>query len=208
MSQCLIQTGEYQPEVSAAVAKWLPPGGVMVDVGANVGFMTMLGARRAGPAGRVLAIEPNPAMVVAVRRHLERNLISNVRLVQAGCSETRGSLPLYIAPDGNPGRTSLSAKNADSQRSVEVDVMPLDELVAEFNPLRLDLLKIDVEGAELQVLQGAKETLRRFRPVILMEVDPHLLASFGTRPEEIFNLLSELGYRHEQLSEHDIVARC
>jgi FkbM family methyltransferase len=208
LSRCLIHEGVYQPEVSAAVVKWLPQGGVMVDVGANVGYMTMLGARRVGPAGRVLAIEPNPYMVEAMRRHLDKNGISNVSIVQAGCSRAKGSFPLYLSPDRNPGMTSLSAKNAHSQRSIQVDVVPLDELVAEFNPPSLDVLKIDVEGAELQVLQGAKETLRRFRPVILMELDPRLLSSFGTKPEQILELLAGLGYSHGALSEHDIIARC
>lgn len=208
LSRCLIHEGVYQPEVSEALATWLPQGRVMVDVGANVGYMTMLGARRVGPAGRVLAIEPNPYMVEAMRRHLDKNGISNVSIVQAGCSRARGSFPLYLSPDRNPGMTSLSAKNAHSQRSIQVDVVPLDELVAEFNPPSLDVLKIDVEGAELQVLQGAKETLRRFRPVILMELDPRLLSSFGTKPEQILELLAGLGYSHGALSEHDIIARC
>ena len=207
MSRCLLDSGTYQPEVAHAIVGNLPPGGTFVDVGANFGYMTMLAARQAGSTGRVFAVEPCPEIADLLREHLKRNDLRNVTVIQAGCSNQATSLPLYVAAASNPGKTSLSSDNAQSRRSVPVEVAPLDCLLLKYNPGRVDVLKIDVEGAELQVLQGAMETLKHFRPVIVAEIDSRLLASFGTTPEDIFRLLGDLGYEHEPLSEHDIIAR-
>jgi FkbM family methyltransferase len=206
-SLCLLSTGDWQPEVASAIVNSLPAGGTFVDVGANFGFMTMLAARKVGPTGRVFAIEPCPDMVKALRSHLIKNGISNVTVIEAGCSNHAGAVPLFIAPDRTPGRTSLSSKNAQSTRSVSVKVVPLADLLAAHGPARVDVLKIDVEGAEHQVLQGAREVLKRYRPVIITEADSSHLESFGASRHGIIGFLTEAGYDCEPLTECDILAR-
>lgn len=201
-----MQTGEYQPEVSRALVDSLPVGGVCVDVGANVGYMTMLAARKVGPAGRVVAIEPSPASFERLQEHLSRNSISSVTAIRAGCLDTPSRLPLFIASDLNPGKTSLSPANAHSGSKVLVRVDTLDALLDGVHLSRLDVIKIDVEGAELGVLGGATETLRRFRPTVICELSDVLLREFGTQPEDVLSFLAAMGYRSSWISDSDILA--
>lgn len=180
-------TGEYEPHLCARLRQHLKPGAVFYDIGANVGYLSLL-AWKLG--ARVHAFEPNPN----VRSQLERNIALNgadVRVFDVGLSDCEGSLPLYLDQNGNSGASSLAAGRSD--RSVDIRLVTLDSL--DLPPP--DVIKIDIEGAEVRALRGARRALAH-RPVILCEVSEWSLRQLGNSTDELFDLLS--GYRAEVIS--------
>jgi FkbM family methyltransferase len=195
----LLRSGEWQPEVWESLSAALPKGGVFLDVGAHIGTFTLKASREVGAEGKVVAFEPNPETAALLRDNMAANQLTNVVVEQIACTDKDQQLTLYAAPVMNTGASSLSASNAaysDSAapRPFQVRGRPIDDVVRELNLSRVDAIKIDVEGAELQVLQGAVETLKRFHPKIVLEMVPEQLASFHTTPEEVAALIRSAGY--------------
>jgi hypothetical protein len=114
------------------------------------------------------------------------------------CSDSETTLDLFTATQSNTGSSSFSKTNASQYgpagRCQQVPTRPLDAIISEMGISRVDAVKIDVEGAELLVLKGARETLTRDRPFLLVELDDDLLKSMGTSSAEIINFLCSLGY--------------
>jgi FkbM family methyltransferase len=161
----------YEASVLRAVERFVAPGNYCIDVGANVGPVTLALARQVGPFGRVLAIEPGPPYVARLRRNLQANprLRDRVVLLQAGISETEGSL-LWRPDPLHPFNAGLShVHGASVPGEVLVPVTTLDAAVAQQGWGRVEFIKIDVEGMELEVLRGARGTLESLRPVVLFE---------------------------------------
>lgn len=154
-------------EAHPAALNFLPQGGTAVDVGANLGEWTVPLARKAGTTGQVLAIEPNPAIAEALNRTLVINNLTQVSVTEAAVSDRPGSAELVLNP-ASSGESRLGLPAA-GQRSVTVPVRCLDDITSEHKLNRLDLVKIDVEGHERRVLEGARATLERFHPVLIIE---------------------------------------
>jgi FkbM family methyltransferase len=148
----------------AAALVFAPPGGVAIDVGANLGEWSVPLARAVGRDGRVLCIEPNPAVAAALAATLRINNLAQGEILPVALAAADGEGRLLIEP-GDTGLSRLSA----GESGIAVRLRRLDSIVAERGLARLDLLKIDVEGHERQVLAGAAETLRRFRPAVVFE---------------------------------------
>jgi FkbM family methyltransferase len=155
-------------------------GGVCLDVGAAGGAHLLVMARRVGPTGRVIGLEPRPGSLRALRR-LTRlaGVAARTTLIQAALSDGPGQLPLRIpivptrahVPGSTPDRAGNAAFARMPSREIVVPTRSLDEVVATEGLDRVDVVKIDVEGAELAVLSGARDTLRRHRPTVLVEAD-------------------------------------
>ncbi len=195
----LLRNGEWQPEVWESLSLALPKGAVFLDVGAHIGTFTLKAARKVGPDGKVLAFEPNPETATLLRDNLAANHLENVVVEAIACTDKDQQLTLYAAPINNTGASSLSETNAEygdstALKPFQVRGRPIDDVVKELNLSRVDAIKIDVEGAELQVLRGAVETLKRFHPKIVLEMVPEQLASFHTTPEEVAALIRSTGY--------------
>ncbi len=163
--------GGYEPSVLRAVERFVSAGSHCLDVGANVGAVTLALARQVGPSGRVLAIEPGPPYVARLRQNLWANprLANRVVVLRAGLSETEGSL-LWRPDPLHPFNAGLSqVHSAAVPGELPVAVTTLDDAVARQEWKRVDFIKIDVEGMELEVLRGARGTLEMLRPVVLFE---------------------------------------
>lgn len=188
----------FEPRESAVV-RGLRPGAVFVDVGAHIGWFTTLAARAAGPTGRVLAIEPFPPS----RRMLERNVSLNGPAAVTIRAEAIGAAP---------GSATLGAQRGSDTGSVtagprahhDVHVVTratLDTLVEEEGIAEVDLLKVDVEGLEMEVLEGAPATLLR-TSAVLIELNRSALTSNGTSPELLADRLRAAGFiRHTLLGQ-------
>lgn len=187
-----ISAGTYEPHVSAVLRTACAAGMTVVDVGANVGFHTLAMARLVGPSGRVLAFEPSSENCRVLLTTLSANSLDNVELVPVALGERRGwsHYTGHIGSNGGLIRSS-DGHYVEGAGSI-VPSWPLDELTLE----AVDLIKLDVEGAEGLVLRGGERTIRRCRPVIITELSCEMLRRVSRMdPLEYLSWYAGLGYR-------------
>ncbi len=167
-----------------------------LDVGANEGLYTLLAARKVGPTGRVLALEPSSRKFRRLTANLELNGLTNVRTLQLAASDRAGSGMLRVAGFGHEGLNSLGEfGGAIEEFAIErVRLMPLDDLVEAEGLGHFDALKIDVEGGELAVLQGARRILGVRRPIILLVHFQATLQKQNASRDAVLDLLRSAGY--------------
>jgi len=160
-----------------------------IDAGSNIGFFTCLMSKLAGPSGNVLAIEPEPQNFTLLEQNVKLNGLKNVSLYRCALGATEGSAMLGLYKASNRGRHSIVDTNAKEQ--IKVSVRPLDDIVKNSGGdiKSWSLLKIDVEGYEGFVLDGAKETLSRIETLV-MEYSPALLRAAGRDPAATLRTLT------------------
>lgn len=164
------EIGDNELPVQEALQARLAPGAVFYDVGANVGFMTVIAARLVEGSGRVYAFEPVIENAVLLRQNVRRNRFRNVRVCATAVSKVSGSDRLMLAEYSGGSALSIAELPPDAIGERPVQTASIDDLIASgFVPP--SLVKIDVEGAELEVLEGMSETLKRHRPDVLFEID-------------------------------------
>lgn len=192
--------GTYEPELRAILAALLKPGGVAVDVGANVGWHTLLMGQRVGADGRVLAVEANPAVRRRLADNLAINRLSQVEIVPCALAASKGEVAFFGPADddadsGNGHVVSTAPSKRDMHNVLTVETRTLDAIVGAAALKRLDMIKIDVEGYEWPVLQGAEETLARFRPHVVFESVSEYAARGGATPDVLAGFFERHGYR-------------
>jgi FkbM family methyltransferase len=174
--------GLYELRKQRALRRLVAPGMTVCDIGANAGFYTLGLARLVGEHGRVLAFEPLPRNLAKIREHLSLNRVTNVTLSNCALSNVTAALQFSEGDSDFTGRISAEAGD------LEVQAIRLDQFLAERSLSDPALLKIDVEGAEARVLQGAKELMLRAHPIIV-------LALHGAGQKvECFEILRSFGY--------------
>jgi FkbM family methyltransferase len=185
-------TGDAEPEVQAALAELIEPDQVVYDVGANIGFFTILCSRLVGPQGKVYAFEPIPENLATLRHNVALNGLSNVVVVDKALSSQTGTAQMFVSPWS--AFHSLNVEGATKQDNhgaeageMEVQTITLDEFLQGDGVRAPDLLKIDVEGAELIVVQGMAETLRTAQPLLLVELHDTKL--------DYIEFVDSIGYR-------------
>lgn len=186
--------GVWEPDLTAFLRRRLVPGRGFVDVGANVGCMTALAARRVGDGG-VVAVEPSPPVLEELRETLRRSGLTNVRLVAAAASDTRGELVLYAGPDHNVGLTATTAHRGLKPVGA-VPAAPLGELVTHAELAAARLVKIDVEGAEDRVLRGLLPVLDDLAPdaELIVELSPTWWNDAAQRPIDVLQPFLDRGF--------------
>lgn len=168
--------GLYQRDLAGLLRRLLPADAVVIDAGAHVGVLTLLLSALC-PQGHVYAFEPAPETHRHLVANLAANQVANVTPVRAAVHDTDGPLA-FSFNETNPGGSSVTS---DAAASESVPATRLDTWVAAQGLARLDLVKLDVEGAELAALDGMAATLARFRPVLVVECNPVALRRFGNR---------------------------
>lgn len=171
----------YEPATLHLFDQVLRPGDAMIDVGANIGVMTLHAAVRVGARGRVLAVEPHPDHYQRLVRNVALNELTNVKTVNAALGEAAERRPIFDLPHENGGSASLVDAGDARVKAGAVQVLRLDDLARESGVPAPRLIKIDVEGFELPVLLGAPRTLT-CGAVICMEVDPDMPTAQGGDP--------------------------
>lgn len=191
----------HEPESTAAYWNMLRPGMIVIDGGANMGGYSVLASRRVGADGRVFAFEPEPRNAARLRKRLRG--CPNVEVVEKALSDTDGTATLHL--DSFHAGHSLVIGADARPNSIQVPVTTLDTFARDRLLPGLDVVKLDVEGVELQVLDGMKGSLTSVRrPAILCEVHPPIL------PEAVEGRLVPFGYRCTTLdarltgAEHDV----
>ena len=188
-----------EPHVLRWIADTLRPGDVFFDVGAHQGWMSMVAARRVGPKGSVAAFEPSPALVEFLSYHKRVNGFSQISIIpKAVSNRDEAATAFHLVGDGNSFMNSLSGTEikevSPGDRSViQVEAITLDAY-SQQSGLIPDLIKIDTEGSELWVCEGARQLLAQHQPVLILATHPLWLPK-GQTIEELFDLLNGLGYR-------------
>lgn len=166
------------------------PGDHVVDVGANVGMITLLASRLVGPAGQVNSFEPNPSCAAQLDAMLRHNGIKNVRLHQIAAGERAAEMILTVPLDSQGEGSLAGSSSGRAVEEVTVAVEPLDTRLS--SPA---LIKIDVEGFELAALRGMRATLTTSGPLVITEVVAHHLERAGCSTTSLFQLMQEYDYR-------------
>jgi FkbM family methyltransferase len=169
-----IAFGNLESSVQEAMLRHVPPGGVFYDVGANLGFFALLGAHMTGPEGRVLAFEPAPDNAAAIRHNAEVNGLLNVEVVEKAVAAAGGEGRLQVVDDQSWSKLEEYGAHPGTEQVLSVPVIALDDEISAGALPPPDVVKIDVEGAEIAVLEGMARTLAEHRPAIICELhDTH-----------------------------------
>jgi FkbM family methyltransferase len=196
VSKQLYIAGCFEPNEFAFLDQFLAPGMTFIDAGANDGLFTLFAAQHVGAAGQVWAFEPSQREFARLERNLQLNQLGNVRAFRMALADRNGQADLKIAADEHSGQNTLGefAYQIELARCERVTTSRLDDLVNEVSLPRLDLIKLDVEGAELSVLAGASGLLRKQRPVLLLEMNEHALQLQGAGRETVVEFLRSHDY--------------
>jgi FkbM family methyltransferase len=189
--------GMLERSEMSLVREMVKPGMTVVDVGANVGLYTLEFARQVGKDGKVYAFEPSPGEYATLHKNVLANGYHNVTLVRKACSDKNGSATFYLN-EGNRGDNRLY-DSKDGRKSVTVETVRLDGYLA---GRKIDIIKMDIQGAELLALKGMRKTIEANKSIVLLcEFEPSLLRACGSTPEELLSLLRSLGFPFRYIDE-------
>jgi FkbM family methyltransferase len=188
--------GCFEPNEFALLDRLLEPGMTFVDAGANEGLYAVFAAKRVGRSGVVWAFEPSTRELERLQHNLDLNNLT-ARVFPIALADAPGQADLVIGESEHTGHNTLGAfAYAIALASKErVELRRLDDFIAETPPQRIDVIKVDVEGAEFRLFTGAKTTLQRYRPVLLFELSEESLRQQGSGREAVLGLLISQGYR-------------
>ena len=199
LSLCVFVGGSFEPNEFVFLGRVLEPGMVFVDGGANEGLYSLFASRHVGSTGRVLAVEPSSREYARLVANLRVNALDNVTSVRGALGDSRGEVTLAVAGGGHDGLNTIgphaSDLNVETAAHEQVELLTLDDLVLAHGFGRVDVIKLDVEGSELRVLDGARALIARDRPLLLIEVEVERLASQGDTKDMLLERITSLGYQ-------------
>lgn len=192
--------GVWEPNLTAWLTRRLSEGDVFVDVGANVGYYSLLASQLVGATGAVVAVEASPSIFARLTRNLVRNRSNNVRAINVAAVEYEHSVPVFLASRYHSGVTST---HSDSGLKLEAEVpgLPLSSVLTQSESQRARVVKIDVEGDEWASVAGLVPLLDESRPdlEVIVEVSPQRLAKQRRSPEDLVGLFADAGFHAYRL---------
>lgn len=188
----LLLLGDLEVPVQEALRRTVAPGSTVFDVGANIGFFSVLAGRLTGPGGRVIGFEPVTDVAHLARAAVARNgMAGHVELRTQAVAAAVGSEPLHVVGEASWSHLAGRGRHPDTVATIDVDVVTLDHLLEDPATPAPDVVKLDVEGAEVEALQGASRLLRDHRPTLVVELHE--------TNDEVADLLQDAGYALENL---------
>jgi FkbM family methyltransferase len=197
LSYTLFAGACYEPNEFALLDRVLEPGMVFLDGGANEGVYTVFASARVGPMGRVIAVEPSPRELKRLKANININRAANVIIADVALADRPRSVKLILAEQQHSGQNTLGAFIYEGVNPVEVRcvrAVTIDDLILTHGLSRLDIVKLDLEGAEFRALIGARNTLRDMKPLLLIEISDAALVRQGGSRAALCNLLENAHY--------------
>lgn len=192
IGRALYQNGVWEPPVTEAIEKLTRPGMIAIDVGADIGYYTLQMSRLVGPQGRVVAFEPIPD----ARRRLEHNIAlngcKNIEVSEYALGNQEGTV--YLEDPFKKSRLNLT-KSSGEEGDIKVSIKRMDDLAEQMNLPSVDIVKMDIEGAEHEALLGMESILKKHHPILIVEVHNRFLPLFGTTAQDLLNWLKSLNYQ-------------
>lgn len=179
--------GDYEPETMRAIAKQAEIGSTVIDVGANIGLVSLWLSKCVGPSGKVIAIDPSAWAIGRLKHNVELNALRNVEPIVAAVGDTAGETDMQII-------NGYRVDDVSTHSQAHVDLVTIDDIVAERGITNLSLIKVDTDGFEVGVFRGAMKTLADLRPNLVFEMGPDHLRKAGSSREELVALLEDAGY--------------
>lgn len=194
---------EYEPIETTFILNTLRPEMTFMDVGANIGYYTVLAARILGETGKVISIEPESRNFDLLRRNVEINHLTNCRLFQMGLGSRIGNARIYTSSINFGDHRVYDS--GDTRGSQEVSIKTGDAVLKEVGVSRVDMIKMDVQGFETQVLEGLTETLERNQQlIVLTEFWPDGMRLAGGDPEKFLHILEKAGFEVALLNKNAV----
>jgi len=182
----------YESLETEIVKKEIKKGDVAVDIGANIGYYTLIFAKLVGDEGKVFAFEPDPTSFALLKKNVEINRYQNVILVQKAVSNETGKIRLYLCDDNLADHRIYNSH--DGRKSIEIEAIRLDDYFKGYTG-KIDFIKMDIQGAEGDALQGMSLLLQKNKNLkMITEFEPVALKRFGMEPEEYLKLLVKHGF--------------
>jgi len=197
LTRHMLFSGIYQDDVLFALRTFAVPGSTVFDVGGHHGLMAIVAALSVGPAGRVISFEPNPAARRFFEKNISLNDVKNIRIESIGLSDEQGEVSFYVQRGTASWNSSLFQEFISPGYETEkmtIQTQTMDQFVTETGIVP-NVVKIDIEGSEFLALKGARESIRRHHPVLIMEFNPDAAEAAGTTIAEIVDFLREESYR-------------
>ncbi len=203
LAPALVSTGIYHKQMTKVVKSIITKGMVCLDIGANIGYFTLIMARLVG-GGKIFAFEPEPYNFDLLVKNITINGYHNITPIQKAISNKNGRAKLFL-DRVNPGSHSLARQGQNTHTFgrdiVEVEVQTLDSFFRDYNG-KIDFVKMDVEGAELTVLEGMENIINKNKDlVIITEFLPRGLRRSGSAPEQFLNRLLQYGFELYDIDE-------
>ncbi len=182
----------------------IKPGMTVLDIGANIGFLTLLFSRLAGGTGKVIAIEPDPDNFRLLQKNVAVNGLANVNCENMAAAKEYGTIKLFRSEEHRGDHRVFDS--GDGRSFIEVRAATVDSLTGPGG--KADFIKMDIQGAEIQALEGMQRTLRNSPGArILCEFSPSLLRKSGSRPEALLYRFLDLGFRIKYLDERSFTVK-
>lgn len=199
------ENGTWEMMTTKIMQKYLKKGMVVVDIGANIGYYSLLAAKRVGPSGKVYAFEPAPENYAALKKNIEMNGYTNIIPVQKAVADKNGVVPFLL--DVKEPLAHRIQDNGDKKNNIEVSVVTLDDFFKD-KEKQIDIIKIDAEGSEMFVLEGMRRILTENKNlVVFSEFCPHLLEVSGVRPIDYLNKFTENDFKVYEIDEQKQVMK-
>ncbi len=181
--------------------KHLSSGAIFVDIGANIGAYTLIASKMVTKYGKVFAFEPAKHVYDQLLRNISLNQFENIRLEKLALFDKKTKLELKISSNANLGMSSIHDHDEETGEIEVVEAISGDEYFKQIAPSRMDLIKLDIEGAELFALQGLKQTIEKFRPLILIELSEAVLQRSNINKMEIIHFIEHLHYEMKGINQ-------
>ena len=186
--------GTYEVPIQNIFAQHLKTSDVFYDIGANVGFFSIIAAKLVGDTGKVYAFEPGEGNAKSIRHNAQLNNFSQVEVIEKAVSNTSGSGQLLLAKYSGGHALATADAPPDLAGELTVNIVSIDDLIAQNKIEPPNFVKVDVEGAELDVLKGMTETIKTYQPTIIYEIDDGDRTAYERKYGELESFLQSLGY--------------
>ena len=184
----------YEPNQTEIVKKYVHEGDIVIDIGAHVGYYTLLMAQLVGENGKVYSFEPDPVNFQLLKKSVEINGFENVVLIQKAVSNITDKVKLFLGDDDSAINRIYDAKLGDAKESIDVESVTIDEYFKENDEL-VNFIKIDSEGSEVKIINGMKQFLSRNQELVMMtEFFPFLIKKSGDEPNQYLKSLEKSGF--------------
>jgi FkbM family methyltransferase len=186
---------ESEKEETAFWQHLIQPGNNVVDIGGHIGYYSLMASKRAGETGKVIAFEPVKRTHKRFTENIALNNVTNIELQHQALFNSTEELEIYVGSDVNWGMSSFKQHEDSDGKTERIKAEPFDEFVKRHPLEKIDVIKMDAEGSEPYILEGMKESLEKFKPMLLIEIDEDPLRLINMNKEEFMNVITGYNYK-------------